>query len=357
MAAEIWQGRGAGMNPAGRFESATREAFEDADSGEEIAPAPSLPKSEYLPEAARTIVQRNHSPDLPFSLSINPYRGCEHGCSYCYARPYHAYAGLSSGLDFERRIFYKAEAAALLRAYFRKSNYQPETIAIAGVTDPYQPLEARERITRSLLEVFLEHGHPLSLITKNALIQRDIDLLAPLAQKGLLRVFLSVTSLDATLSRDLEPRASSPRRRLNAIAALSAAGIPVGVMVAPLIPGLNDTELESILAAARQKGARYAGYILLRLPHELRALFDDWLTRKRPLQRDRIWRLIESTRKGQRNETRWGLRMRGAGPLAEMYGARFRKSVSALGFKAPPALRCDLFRAPRTAQLGLFDDL
>ncbi|MBX7059215.1 MAG: PA0069 family radical SAM protein [Leptospirales bacterium] len=345
---ERWRGRAAGRNPTGRFESIDRTPEESAATGER---AP----TEYRADQARSILVLNQSPDIPFEVSLNPYRGCEHGCVYCYARPYHAYLGLSSGLDFETRIFYKEDAAALLGKEFSRKGYQPRPIAIAGVTDPYQPAERNLRITRSILALCLEFRHPVTLITKSALILRDLDILSKLGHMGLVHCYVSLTSLDADLVRSMEPRASSPARRLQSIAALAAAAVPVGVMVAPVIPGLNDEELERILDAARRAGARSAGTILLRLPHELREIFDEWLVRNYPERRDRVWRLIESARDGNRTDSRWGLRMTGTGHFARLLNGRFMHCVRRLQFvPALPPLREDLFRKPGGDQPDLF---
>lgn len=354
-----YRGRGAGLNPAGRFESLHPEVFDDGweslaadNSNDRIA-------TTLQPERARALITRNASPDIPFDASINPYRGCEHGCSYCYARPNHAYAGLSAGLDFESHIFYKENAAEALSKQLRSAKYRPAPIAIGAATDPYQPAERKLEVTRRILETLARHRHPFSIITKNAMILRDLDLLAPLAAARLARVFISVTTLDPNLARRLEPRASSPAARLRAIGALSAAGIPVGAMVAPIIPGLNDEELERILEAVRAAGASSAGYVMLRLPHEVKAVFRDWLDREYPERKERILRLVHALRGGQDYDSRFGTRMRGEGKHAELYARRFRLAVHRLGLNQND-WRYDQSQFSRNPdapqQLGLFED-
>ena len=286
------KGRGAISNPDGRFEAFRRVAVDDgwaragADEEEEQdAPGPATTLS---PDASRSIIARNDSPDIPFDRSINPYRGCEHGCVYCYARPTHGWLGLSAGLDFETRIFFKPDAARLLRAELARPGYRPAPIAFGTNTDPYQPAERGLRITRALLELLAEHDHPVTIVTKSALVLRDADILGPMSRRRMARVFLSVTTLDRGLARRLEPRASSPARRLEAIAGLAAAGVDVGVMAAPLIPALTDHELEPLLEAAARAGARSAGYTMLRLPHEVKDLFREWLEAHEPLKAARV---------------------------------------------------------------------
>ncbi|WP_374330344.1 PA0069 family radical SAM protein, partial [Aestuariivirga sp.] len=273
------RGRGAGVNMAGRFEPFSRSLFDDGWQGlEDLPPF----RTTVFEEKPRTIISRNDSPDVGFDQSINPYRGCEHGCSYCYARPAHSYMGLSPGLDFESKLFAKPEAAKLLRAELSARGYVPKTIALGANTDAYQPIERERRITRAILEVLSEFNHPVGIVTKSALVTRDIDILAPMAKKGLVKVAVSVTSLDPKLSRAMEPRAATPAKRLAAIAQLAAAGIPSVVMVAPIIPAVNDSEIEAILSAARTAGAVEAGYVMLRLPHEVKDVFKDWLQATMP---------------------------------------------------------------------------
>ncbi len=341
------KGRGAISNPAGRFEHATRFAIDDGWSGSQAAGAPTGPDNdptsgdndEALPplattvsiDATRTIIARNDSPDIPFEQSINPYRGCEHGCVYCYARPSHAYLGLSSGLDFETKLFAKPDAARLLAAELGRPGYRVSPIALGTNTDPYQPIERELKITRQILETFQRFGHPFTIVTKSALVTRDLDLLAPMAARNLCQVFVSVTTLDRELARTLEPRAATPARRLGAIRALAAAGVPTGVMAAPMIPALNDSELEAILAAAADAGARSAGYTVLRLPHEIKDLFTEWLQTHAPLKVNHVLSLIRETHGGRLNDPEFGSRMRGTGRYAELIAARFRLACKRLG--------------------------
>src|SRR5690606_20442510 len=323
------KGRGAASNAAGRFEPYRHEA-EDDGWGAPEEEVPALRTTVHV-DAARTIITRNDSPDIPFDRSINPYRGCEHGCVYCYARPSHAYLGLLPGLDFETRLYRKPDAAALLRKELRAPGYRPAPIALGTNTDPYQPIERRERVTRAILEVLAECAHPVTIVTKSARIERDLDLLAPMARRHLVQVYLSVTTLEHELARRLEPRASSPSRRLAAIAALSRAGIPTGVMVAPVIPVLTDGEMEAILAAAREAGASSAGYVLLRLPHEVKDLFKEWLAVHAPLSAERVMARVRETRAGKENDPRFGTRMRGQGVYAQALAQRFRLACRRLG--------------------------
>ena len=347
-------GRGAGSNPDGRYETVQREqAFDGWDLLEEPAPL----KTEVTVEKPRTIITRNDSPDISFDRSINPYRGCEHGCVYCFARPTHAFQGLSPGLDFETKLFAKPNAAELLRKELSAPGYEPRFIAMGTNTDPYQPIEKRYRITRSVLEVLDETDHPVGIVTKSALVTRDIDLLAPMADRGLAKVAISLTTLDPKLARRTEPRAASPAKRLATIRTLAAAGIPVTVLVAPVIPALNDHEIEGILQAAYAAGAREAGYVLLRLPHELKGLVRDWLAEHYPDRMKHVLSLVEGTRGGQLYDSEWGKRQTGVGPYAWMIGRRFEKAAERFGFnKVRRELRTDLFRKPakETAQLALF---
>jgi DNA repair photolyase len=349
------RGRGAQTNASGRFESLVREAFDDGWTGEDEAAAPL--KTVVTPERAKTIIARNDSPDVGFDRSINPYRGCEHGCIYCYARPSHAYVGLSPGLDFESRIFFKPEAGKLLAQELSKPSYQPGPIHIGGNTDPYQPQERRLRVTRQVLETLQRFGHPFSIITKSALILRDADLIGPMGAAGLARAAVSVTTLDRSLARAMEPRAATPERRIGAIRGLAEAGCPVTVMFAPVIPGLNDHELEAVLERAAEAGARRAGYVVLRLPLEIKDLFREWLEAARPDRAGRVMSLVRQMRHGRDYDMRWGERMKGDGPIAEIIGARFSAARRRCGLDKPlPPLDLTQFRVPAKAgdQLDLF---
>ncbi len=351
------RGRGAVSNRAGRHESATSAPFDDGWGS--LDEPGSLPKTIVTHDLSRSILSTNDSPDVPFSQSVNPYRGCEHGCIYCYARPSHAWLGYSPGLDFETRILAKPAAAELLREAFMRPKYRPQGLALGANTDPYQPVERELGISRALLEVLLEFRHPVTLITKSAGVLRDLDLLGELAAQGLARVLISVTTLDPKLSRSMEPRASAPARRLQAIAGLAEAGVPVGVLASPMIPALNDSELEAVLEAARDAGAETAGTILLRLPMEVAELFEEWLRAHHPDRAERVLSLVRQTRGGGLNQAAFGQRMRGSGPYAELLRRRFHVAVGRLGLDRewpPPDL--SLFRrtaVPR-AQLSLFSD-
>ena len=346
------RGRGATCNPDGRFATRSTEAADDG-WGEPDAESRQLPTI-VVEQAARSIIARNDSPDVPFDQSVNPYQGCEHGCVYCYARPSHAYLNLSPGLDFETRIFAKTNAAELLREELAARAYRCSPIALGANTDPYQPAERQLRITRAVLAVLTDCRHPFTITTKGALVERDLDLIAPAAAQGLARVFISVPQLDPELARRLEPRASAPARRIETIRRLAAAGIPTGVLVAPLIPFLNDRELEAVLAAAREAGATMAAFIVLRLPHEVRALFAAWLTEHHPLRRERVLNAIREMRGGRDNDPRFVSRMTGSGPLAELLARRFALACRKLGFdEVRTELRCDLFRPPHR-QMELF---
>lgn len=357
------RGRGALSNHSGRYEAHRHELTDDGwnslagDAAHDTPPEIGAQLRTVIGiDASRSIISRNNSPDLGFSRSINPYKGCEHGCIYCYARPTHAWLGLSPGLDFERRIFAKPHAASLLRETLSAPGYRPETIIIGANTDPYQPAEQRLAITRSVLEVMVETRHPVGLITKSELVTRDIDLLSQLAADGLVQVGVSLTSLDPHLSRVMEPRASSPAKRLAAISALSAAGVPVRVMTAPMIPAINDDQLENLLAAGRHMGARHAAYTLLRLPLEISGLFREWLEAHFPDRASRVMTLVRDCHQGKDYDSRFGTRMRGGGPYASLLRQRFRAAVMKLGFETgSTALPGDLFRRPNTAanQLSL----
>jgi DNA repair photolyase len=342
------KGRGATFNPKVRFESAELDPFDDGwDSLAQAAEESPAPRTEVFADSSRSVIARNQSPDIPFDRSINPYRGCEHGCIYCYARPSHAYLGLSPGLDFETKLFAKLEAAALLEQELAAPGYRCRPIALGTNTDPYQPQERRLQITRRILEVLARHRHPVTMVTKSAAVLRDLDLLAAMAGDDLARVAISVTTLQPELARRLEPRAPSPRRRLEAIAALSRAGVPTAVMAAPIIPGLTDHEIEPILKAAAESGAGQAGYVLLRLPLEIKELFEGWLEAHAPLRAGHILSLVRQCRGGKLYDSRFGHRMRGQGAYAELIGKRFE--VAKRRFRLDrrfPELRTDLFAPP-----------
>lgn len=347
---ELIKGRGSTGYLPGRFEVTVNETVNDGWHGEEQAEfAEVLPRTQVREEIARSIITRNRSPDIPFSQSLNPYRGCEHGCSYCFARPSHAYLGLSPGLDFETKIFAKTNAPELLRRELAKPGYQVSPIALGINTDAYQPIERKLQLTRRIIEVLAETRHPFSLITKNALATRDIDLLAPLARENLVRVHFSVTSLDNRLSAVLEPRASAPHSRLRAIRAMREAGVPVGVMVAPVIPWVNDSELEAVLEAVHEAGADSAGYVLLRLPHEVAPLFRDWLQTHVPDRAAHVMSTIQQLRGGKDYDSAFGKRMRGEGVYADLLERRFSLALKRIGFKDrnPRGLDCSRFIAPR----------
>ncbi len=350
--AERRRGRGAVSKRSGRFEAATREEIDDGWGSLETL---SALKTHIHIEKPRTIITKNDSPDISFERSINPYRGCEHGCIYCFARPTHAYMGFSPGLDFETEIFVKEGAAQLLKRELSAPGYVPKMIAIGSNTDPYQPVEKHYRLMRSILEVLARANHPVGIVTKSALVTRDLDLLAPMAKKGLVKVALSVTTLDRKLARLMEPRAATPELRLQTMEALSVAGVPVAVMAAPIIPAINDDEIETILTRAYAAGAREAGYILLRLPLELRDIYSEWLMTHFPDRVRRALALMRSTRNGKLYDSAFGSRMKGDGPYAWMIGRRFEIAAQRLGF-APTKLRTDLFEPPRRAprQLALF---
>jgi DNA repair photolyase len=351
------KGRGATFNPQNRYAGQTREPVDDgwAATGEaalhqvqQAAPLPTIVRIQQ----ARTIVSRNDSPDIPFTQSINPYQGCEHGCIYCYARPSHAYLDLSPGLDFETRLFAKTNAAELLRRELARPGYRCEPIALGANTDPYQPIEREWRITRQVIEVLAECAHPLTITTKGALVERDIDLLAPMAARRLVRVFVSIGMLDRALARTLDPRAPAPQKRLEIVAALAAAGIPVGVIVAPVIPQLTDRDLERILDAAAAAGASHAGWSMLRLPREVAPLFRAWLDAHHPLRAAHVMSLVRDIRGGRDNDPRFGARMRGQGEFAKLIGDRFAIACRRLGLdtERTPALDTTQFRPPRPAR-------
>jgi len=352
------RGRGAVGNPQGRFERHARQAYEDGWFGVDGEP-PRL-QTHVEVERARSVISRNASPDVPFTQSLNPYRGCEHGCVYCFARPNHAHLGLSPGLDFETRLFAKVNAAERLRIELAAPSYRCDAINLGTATDAYQPVEREWRITRAVLEVLAECSHPVALVTKSSLVERDLDLLAPMARQGLAAVYVSLTTLDPILARQWEPRAAAPWRRLETIRRLSEAGVPVGVSVSPVVPFLNEPELERILGAAREAGASHAFYTVLRLPGEVREVFTEWLGAVYPERARRVLSRIADMRNpagGTRlNDPRFHARMKGEGHWAEILGLRFQLAARKLGFSRDRLqLRTDLFTAPRAdGQLGLF---
>jgi DNA repair photolyase len=337
------RGRGAVSNQAGRFERETRNAFDDGwgtveDAADRLA-------TTLTREAAKSIITYNRSPDISFDRTINPYRGCEHGCVYCFARPTHAYQGLSAGLDFESRLFFKPDGPALLIKELARPSYVPRPIALGMNTDAYQPVERRLKLTRTFLEILSAHNHPVTLLTKSALIQRDIDLIAPMAEKGLARVGVSLTTVDPVLARRMEPRAAAPHKRLQTIRALADSGIPVIAMTAPIIPALNDMELETMLEAAAGSGASSAGYVLLRLPYELKDIMHEWLAERYPDRAARVINILREMRGGQDYDSNWFERGTGRGAHARLIAQRFQKAARRLGLDAPrPRLRTDLFQ-------------
>ncbi|MDV4180045.1 PA0069 family radical SAM protein [Rhizobium brockwellii] len=338
------RGRGAGLNPTGRFEAQQRETVDDGwQTWEELPPF----KTEVQVEKPRTAITRNESPDIPFDRSINPYRGCEHGCIYCFARPTHAYMGLSAGLDFETKLFAKPDAAKLLERELAKPGYKVRVIAIGTNTDPYQPIEKEWRIMRGILEVLNKANHPVSIVTKSAMILRDLDILQEMAAKNLVRVGISVTTLDRKLARTMEPRAATPPRRLEAIHTLAEAGIQTAVLAAPLIPALNDHELERILESAKAAGAAEASYVILRLPLEVSPLFRDWLLQHYPDRYRHVMSLVRSMRGGKDYDAEFGKRMKGAGPYAWQIARRFEMAARRFGLtRRSVPLRDDLFVPP-----------
>jgi DNA repair photolyase len=352
---EAIKGRGATINIEGRFEVWQRESADDGwfqDPGDDDV----RPKTIITIEHAKSVISRHNSPDVGFSQSINPYRGCSIGCSFCFARPTHAYIGLSPGLDWETRLTAKVNAAQKLREELAKPGYKVETLVVGIVTDSYQPIERTQRITRSILELLHETHHPVSILTKSALVERDLDLLAPMARDNLAQVGFSITTLNHDISRYMEPRASAPARRLEAVRRLSAAGIPVHVMIGPVIPVLTDSELESILEAAAKAGATSAGYVLLRLPWEVKPVFKEWLQKRFPLKYEHVMSRIRDMREGKENDPNFGSRMVGKGELAELLAQRFRKAVKRFGLDKPyPELDCNRFVPPLlSGQASLF---
>jgi DNA repair photolyase len=346
------KGRGAAENPANRFIPLQREPYSDYDPSEDPAP-----KTLFFMDRSKTILAENDSPDIPARWHLNPYRGCEHGCAYCYARPTHEYLGYSAGMDFETRILVKQDAPKLLREKLLSPSWVPEPIAISGVTDAYQPIERRERLTRRCLEVFVEFRQPVGIVTKNALVARDRDLLAELAQHQAVLVMLSITTLDTELARTLEPRASAPDARLRAIRQLTDAGVPCGVMFAPVIPGLNEHEVTKVLTAAKEAGAVGASYVVLRLPHSVKDVFQGWLDRHRPELKEKILGRIREIRGGALNSSDFRERMTGTGLWSETFRAIFRTARIKAGLSERfPAINTTAFRRPGGKQLRLFDD-
>jgi DNA repair photolyase len=335
------KGRGALSNTTGRFEAQTKEDFDDGwDDPNNVA---AQITTQLIVDTAKTVITYNQSPDVSFDRSINPYRGCEHGCVYCFARPSHAYLGLSPGLDFETKLFYKPNAPDLLKKELAAKNYRPAPVALGINTDAYQPVERQLKLTRRLLEVLCECKHPVSVVTKSALIERDLDLLSSMAKQGLIHVCLSITTLNHGLARRIEPRAAAPKRRLQTLATLAKAGVPVSILVAPLIPMLNDCEMESILRIANDVGALDAGYVFLRLPHEVKDLFTEWLQTYEPLKADHVMNLVYDSRGGKAYDSTFGVRMRGTGEYADLLAQRFNLAMKKLKFPGLPPFNTGLF--------------
>ncbi|MCZ6643757.1 MAG: PA0069 family radical SAM protein [Gammaproteobacteria bacterium] len=350
----VHKGRGATENPGSRFVARSSVPIDD---GWSLDPEPiTSPKTELYADRTITLITKNQSPDVPFNQSINPYKGCEHGCVYCFARPTHAYLDLSPGLDFETKIFFKTHVRERLCAEIGKKSYLPQTIAMGTNTDPYQPAEKKLGVTREILETLLEYRHPVSIVTKGQLILRDVDLLSELAAKGLVSVMVSVTTLSNELKTKMEPRTASPAARLRVIQELNRVGVPVGAMFAPVIPFVNDHEMEAVVAAGAAAGVRTMKYVLLRLPFEVKDLFEKWLDVHYPLKAQRVMNAIRSTRRGKAYDSTWGKRMRGEGPVAELIAQRFNKALKANGLHdvEMPELRRDLFRSPGHQQMALF---
>ncbi len=340
----LLKGRGAVSNPAGRFETTPSEAVDDGWELQEAAPDP---RTTFLPDATRNIIATNRSPDIPFTQSINPYKGCEHGCVYCYARPTHAYLDLSPGLDFETKIFYKTEPAERLREALDRPGYQCKPLAMGTNTDPYQPGEKHYQVTRRVLEVLLEYRHPVTIVSKGALILRDLDLLSELAAHDLASVAISITTLDNALKTKLEPRTASPSARLRVVRELAAADVPVGAMMAPVIPVINDGEIEAVVAAAAEAGAEFVGYVVLRLPFEVKDLFTEWLAEHYPLKAEHVMNRVRELHGGKAYQAEWGARMRGRGVYADLIAKRFEVALRKNGLDKSPRrreLRTDLFR-------------
>ena len=356
IAPDARRGRGASSNASGRFESNTLVAFDDGWGS--LDATPPILATRVQTDASRTIIARNQSPDISFDRSINPYRGCEHGCVYCFARPSHAWLGLSPGLDFESRLFAKPDAAKLLDRELRKPSYTPKPIAMGTNTDPYQPIDRRMEITRQILGVLSDFGHPVTIVTKSALVLRDLDILGDMASRGLAKVAISVTTLDRNLARRMEPRAATPERRIDTIRTLAQAGIPTGAMVAPVIPGLNCHEIENILERVAKAGGAQAGYVMLRLPLEIKTLFQEWLVEQVPDRAARVMKLVRDLRGGRDYDAQWFTRQRGQGPIADLIAKRFRLTAKRLGLNAVAStLRTDLFKPPpaKGDQMALFE--
>ena len=345
-------GRGATFNPDNRFDAQSAEAFDDGwGTLESLADLPPLPTT-LTRDSSKSVISWNTSPDIGFDRAVNPYRGCEHGCVYCYARPSHAYLGYSPGLDFETKLLFKPEVGSLLERELRKPGYVPRPMALGSNTDTYQPVERTLKLTRSVLEVLERFGHPLSIVTKSAGVLRDLDILSRLAKRHLVRVWVSVTTLDPALARRMEPRAATPERRIATIAGLTAAGVPAGVLAAPMIPGLNDAEMEKILARTAAAGARHAGYVLLRLPHELRPLFEAWLHEHFPARAGHVLKLIRETRGGALNDSGYGVRFRGVGAYADLLERRFARAARQHGFDDRDTLDVSQFAVPNNGKAG-----
>ena len=344
MPSQARHGRGATINPASRYDSSVKEAFDDGWVTLELEDLPQLPTS-LIEDHAKSALSYNDSPDISFDRGLNPYRGCEHGCVYCYARPSHAYLGYSPGLDFETKILFKPNLPEQLERELRKPGYQARVIGLGSNTDPYQPAERTLALTRGALEVLERFNHPVSIVTKSAGVVRDIDILARMAKRNLVRVWLSITTLDGDLARRMEPRAATPARRLGAIKALAEAGIPAGVMASPMIPGINDSEMEKIIEASARQGATSASYVLLRLPHELREIFAAWLETHMPDRAKHVLNLIRDTRNGNLNSSKFGDRFLGTGPYAELLSRRFARAARQWGLNQRPELDTTQFRA------------
>lgn len=343
------RGRGSVDNPASRFEKLQIAAYSDAQPGDEV-----VRRTEFIKDTSRSIIAYNSSPDVGFDASVNPYRGCEHGCAYCYARPTHEYLGFSAGLDFETKILVKENAPELLEEELASSKWKPQIVALSGVTDPYQPAERKLKLTRRCLEVFLKFRNPVIIITKNYLVTRDADILKEMAAHALVKVFISITSLDNVLVRKLEPRTSSPQRKLAAIEVLSSAGVSTGLLAAPIIPGLNDHELISIISSAAKSGASFAKYIVLRLPHGLKSLFEEWLDTHYPNRKEKVLNRIRSTRGGELNDSGFHNRMKGEGIFAEQIANLFDVACRQNGLnKQRPHLSTENFRRPGDGQLSI----
>jgi len=345
------KGRGATINPPNRFDKHVSVSFEDGwNAAEDELPPLQTTLSR---DVSRSVISWNQSPDIGFDRAVNPYRGCEHGCVYCYARPSHAYLGYSPGLDFETKLTFKPDVAEILERELRKPGYVTKPIALGTNTDPYQPIDRTLKLTRSILTVLDRFNHPVTIVTKSALVLRDLDILVPMAQRNLVRVCLSVTTLDPALARRMEPRAASAARRLQAISELAKAGVPAGVMAAPMIPGLNDAELEKILQSAATAGARWAGYVLLRLPHEIKQIFEDWLHQHYPDRARHVLDLVRETRAGALNDAKFGQRFNGTGVYADLLASRFTRAARQFGLDGRDGLDSSLFAVPPDLRMGM----